>query len=297
MPFCFRAAARHVAAACLVSACSIGAVWAQSGSAPATGDPVLAEVNGEAVHQSDVRYAVGQLPQRARSMPPQKLYPLVLNQIIDMMALAAEARRTGIDKDPGVQHLVAEAEQQMLATALLKKGIAPRITDDALHARYIAEIASKPGEDEVHARDILVHNEAAAKKIIAELDKGADFAALAKQYSKDPSIAARNLDLGFVTKSEMNPAFNNAAFALQPGQIAQTPVQTQFGWNVIQVLARRRAPQPTFEQTRGPLRQQITKEYEQKAVAQALAQAHVVRFNPHGSPASAIDGAEPPPSK
>jgi len=230
-------------------------------------------------------------------MPPQKLYPLVLNQIIDMKALAAEARRTGIGKDPGVQHLAAEAEQQMLATALLKKGIAPLITDDALHARYMAEIANKPGEDEVHARDILVHDEATAKKIIAELDKGADFAGLAKQYSKDPGAGARDLDLGFVKKSEMEPAFNNAAFALQPGQIAQTPVHTHFGWNVIEVLARRRAPQPTFEQTRGPLRQQITREYEQKAVAQALAEAHVERFNVQGSPAPATDGVAPPPSK
>jgi peptidyl-prolyl cis-trans isomerase C len=297
MAFRFRAAARHVAAACVVSACSIGAVWAQSASAPATGDPILAKVNGEAVHLSDVRDAVGHLPQRAMSIPPQTLYPLVLNKIIDSMALAAEAHRTGIDKAPGVQHRVAEAEQQALATALLEKGIAPLITDDALHARYTAEIASKPAEEEVHARHILVDDEATAKKIIAELDKGADFATLAKQYSKDPGAAARGGDLGFFKKSEMVPTFADAAFALQPGQITQTPVHTQFGWHVIQVMARRRAPQPTFEQARDGLRQQIAEEYEEKTVAQALAQAHVERFNLDGSPVRATDGAQPSPSK
>ena len=297
MSFCCRAAARYVAAACLVSGCNISAVWARSGSAPATGDPILAKVNGEAVHLSDVRNAVRQLPERAMSIPPQTLYPLVLNKIIDSMALAAEAHDTGIDKDPGVQRRVAEATQRALATAVVEKDIDPLITDDALHARYMAEIASKPAEDEVHARDILVNDEATAKKIIAELNKGADFATLAKQYSKDPGAAARGGDLGFVKKSEMTPAFADAAFALQPGQTIQTPVQTQFGWHVIQVLARHRALQPTFEQVRGPLRQQIVKEYEQKAVAQALALAHVERFNLHGSPASAIDGAKPPASK
>ena len=297
MPFCFRAAARHVAAACLVSVCGIGAVWAQSGSAVATGDPVLAKVNGEAVHLSDVKQVVRHLPPSALSIPQQKLYSLVLKEIIDSKALAAQAHRTGIDKDPDVQQRVAEAEQQVLAAALLTKGIAPLITEDALHARYVAEIASKPGEDEVHTRDILVNDEATAKKIIAELDKGADFAALAKQYSKDTSVASRGGDLGFVKKGEMIPAFANAAFALQPGQITQTPVHTQFGWHVIQVLARNHAPQPTFEQTRGPLRQQITKEYEQKAVAQALAQARVERFDPPGSPARATEGAAPLPSK
>jgi peptidyl-prolyl cis-trans isomerase C len=297
MPFRFRAAARHVAAACLVSACSIGVVWAQSGSTPAGGDPILAKVNGEAVHLSDVRDAVGHLPQRAMSIPPQTLYPLVLNKIIDSMALAAEAHRSGIDKDPDVQHRVAEAEQQTLATALLEKGLTPLITDDALHARYTAEIASKPGEEEVHARHILVDHEETAKKIIAELNKGADFAALAKQYSKDPGAAAKGGDLGFFKKSEMVPAFADAAFALKVGQITQTPVHTQFGWHVIQVLERRRAPQPTFEQARDELRQQIAEEYEQKAVAQALAKAHIERFNLDGSPARATDGAEPPPNK
>jgi len=297
MPFCFRAAARHVAAACLVSACSIGVVWAQSSSPPASGDPILAKVDGKAVHLSDVRDAVRHLPQRAMSIPPQTLYPLVLNKIIDSMALAAEAHRTGIDKDPDVQHQVAAADQQALAAAMLEKGIAPLITDDALHARYTAEIANKPAEDEVHARHILVNDEATAKKIIAELNKGADFATLAKQYSKDPGAAAHGGDLGFFKKSEMVPAFADAAFALQTGKITQTPVHTQFGWHVIQVLARRRAPQPTFEQARDGLRQQIAQEYEQKAVAQALAQAKVERFNLDGSPARPTDGAEPPPNK
>lgn len=297
MAFHFRAAARHVVAACLVSACSVGAVWAQSASTPATGDPILAKVNGQPVHLSDVREAVGHLPQRAMSIPPQTLYPLVLNKIVDSMALAAEARRTGIDKDPEVQHRVAEAEQQALATALLEKGVAPLITDAALRARYAADIASKPPEDEVHARHILVNDEATAKKIIAELDRGADFATLAKQDSKDPGDAARGGDLGFFKKNEMVPAFADAAFALEPGQISQTPVHTQFGWHVIQVLARRRAQQPTFEQARDGLRQQIAEEYEQKTVAQALALAHVERFNLDGSPVRPTDGAEPPPGK
>jgi peptidyl-prolyl cis-trans isomerase C len=74
-------------------------------------------------------------------------------------------------------------------------------------------------------------------------------------------------------------------------------VHTQFGWHVIQVMARRRAPQPTFEQARDGLRQQIAEEYEEKTVAQALAQAHVERFNLDGSPVRATDGAQPSPSK
>jgi peptidyl-prolyl cis-trans isomerase C len=254
-------------------------------------------VNGEAVHLSDVKDAVRHLPPSAMSIPPQTLYPLVLNKIIASIALAAEAHRTGADKDPAIQHRVAEAKQEALATAWLTKSVAPQITDDALRARYMSEIASKPGEDEAHVRDILVKDEATAKKIIAQLDKGADFPTLAKKYSEDSAAAPRGGDLGFVRKSEMIPAFADATFALQPGQITKTPVQTQFGWHVIQLLARRHALQPTFEQVRGPLRQEIVKEYGQKAIAQALAQANVERFSPGSSPGHATEGVKPSPGK
>lgn len=297
MPFRYRAAARHLAAACLVSACGIGAAWAQQPATPPTaGDPVLAKVNGEPIHLSDVRAAVGHLPQRAMSIPPQTLYPLVLNKLIDSIALADDARRTGIDKDPDIQRRVAAAAQEALATSMLEKGLAPLLTDDALRARFTKEIASKPPEDEVHARHILVADEATAEKIIADLDKGGDFAALAKQYSKDPGAAEHGGDLGFFKKSEMVPAFADAAFALKPGQTTPTPVHTQFGWHVIQVIERRAAPKQTFEQARDALRQQVADEYEQKTIAEALAHVHVDRFNLDGSPARATDGAEPPPA-
>ncbi len=72
----------------------------------------------------------------------------------------------------------------------------------------------------MHARHILVDNEADAKKIIAELKKGADFAALAKQYSKDPGAAQQGGDLGFFKKDDMVPEFADAAFALKPGQVS-----------------------------------------------------------------------------
>ena len=96
-------------------------------------------------------------------------------------------------------------------------------------------IANKPGEEEVHARHILVDSEDQAKKIIDQLNKhGADFATLAKAKSKDPA-AQNGGDLGFFKKADMVPEFADAAFALKPGEVTQTPVKTQFGWHVIKV--------------------------------------------------------------
>jgi peptidyl-prolyl cis-trans isomerase C len=170
------------------------------------------------------------------------------------------------------------------------------VTDEALHARYEKEIAGKPGEEEVHAKHILVDTEAEAKKIIGQLKAGADFAALAKQYSKDPAGAQQGGDLGFFKKDEMVPEFADAAFALQPGQISQQPVHSQFGWHVILVVERRRADPPSYNQARDQLRQKTIQEGVQQAVAHARAAASVEKFNLDGSQLRATDAAEPPPA-
>jgi peptidyl-prolyl cis-trans isomerase C len=193
-----------------------------------------------------------------------------------------------------VQRQIADAEDRALENAILTKQVGPTVTDAALHARYDKDMAGKPGEEEVHAKHILVDNEDQAKKIIADLKGGADFAALAKQYSKDPGAAQQGGDLGFFKKDEMVPEFAAAAFALQPGQISPEPVHTQFGWHVILVVERRRAQPPTFEQARDELRQQMIKEGVKKAVAQARADVSVEKFNLDGSPIRATDTAEPP---
>jgi peptidyl-prolyl cis-trans isomerase C len=276
-----------------------GAAALAQGTRPpaAAGDPVVAKVDGAPIHLSDLQDAAQSLPENLRGMPQQTLLPLLLDQVIDGRALVAEARKSGLDKDPAVQLQVAAAEDRALQNAMLTKEVTPTITDDALHARYDQEYAGKPGEEEVHARHILVDNEADAKKIIAELKGGADFAALAKQYSKDPSGAKDGGDLGFFKKDEMVPEFANAAFALQPGQTSPEPVHTQFGWHVIQVIGRRNAAPPTFDQARDELRQKMIQEGVQKAVAKARASASIEKFNLDGSQVRATDTAEPPPNK
>jgi len=278
----------------------LGCAGALAQTAPSTpaasADPVVAKVNGQPIHLSDLKDSVQSLPENLRGVPPQTLYPMLLDQLIDGRALVVEARKTGLEKDPDVQRQIAAAEDRTLQSAMLSKEVGPSISDAALQARYDKEIAGKPGEEEVHAKHILVDNEDQAKKIIADLKGGADFATLAKQYSKDPSAAQQGGDLGFFKKDEMVPEFADAAFALQPGQTSQTPVHTQFGWHVIMVVERRRDPPPTFDQARNELRQQAIKDGVKKAVTQARADVSVEKFNLDGSPLRATDSAEPPPA-
>ena len=264
---------------------------------PAPDDPVVAKVDGQSIHLSDLKDAAQSLPENLRGMPPQTLYPMLLDQLIDARALVSEARKSGLDKDPAVQRQITAAEDRALENAVLTKEVAPTVTDDAVKARYDKDIAGKPGDEEVHAKHILVDSEDSAKKIITELKGGADFAALAKQHSKDPGGAKQGGDLGFFKKDEMVPEFAAAAFALQPGQYSQTPVHTQFGWHVILLVERRQAEPPKFDQARDELRQKMIQEGVRAVVAKARAGVSVEKFNLNGAPLRATDTAEPPPTK
>jgi peptidyl-prolyl cis-trans isomerase C len=279
-----------------------GAAMAQPPAAPnqapaATPDPVLATVNGQPIHMSELNIAAETLPPQARAMPPQQLYPMLLEQLIDARALLVEAQKNGLDKDPNVQRVMQLAADRALESALLSKVVRPQVTDDAVKAKFDQDNSATGGEPEVHARHILVGDEATAKKIIADLKKGGDFAALSKQYSKDPGASAQGGDLGFFKKSDMVPEFAAAAFALKDNEVTQTPVHTQFGWHVIQVLEHRTTPPPSFDETKDQLRQSMVQAAVQKEVALARAGVTVEKFNMDGSPAKATDTAEPPAAK
>lgn len=89
----------------------------------------------------------------------------------------------------------------------------------------------------IRASHILVKDESTAKKLLAELQAGADFAKLAKKHSICPSCASGG-DLGFFDKGQMVKAFEDAAFATPIGVVAG-PVKTEFGYHLILVTARK----------------------------------------------------------
>jgi peptidyl-prolyl cis-trans isomerase C len=260
--------------------------------APKT-DPVIATVDGQPIHLSEVQEAATQVPEEYRNLPPQVLYPQIVEQLIDRKALLKLAQVRHMDQDPAVQKSMLRAEQQALQNAVIAAEVGPTITPEAVRARYDATIANKPGEEEVHARHILVSSEDEAKKIIADLDKGADFATEAKAHSTDPG-AANGGDLGFFKKGDMLPEFSAVAFALKPGEISQTPVHTRYGWHVIKVEGTRTATPPTFDQAKDELRQTMIQEGIQKVVKEARAVVTVQTFNPDGSPTKPPAPLTPP---
>jgi len=266
---------------------------AANAAADAPGDPVVARVSGQEIRLSEVTEALQGLPQQLRSMPPNMLFPMLVDQLIDRRALGLQARKAGFDKQPETQRQMAAAADRALQNAFISHELAPSVTDAAIRARYDRDIGGKSGVEEVHARHILLATEDAAKKVIAELKKGADFVTLARAQSTDPG-AQQGGDLGFFKQDDMVGEFSTAAFAMKQGEFSQAPVKTQFGWHVIKLEERRTAPPPSFEESRDDLRQRIVQEVYTKLAQSARTGLTVERFNMDGSVPRPTDTAQPP---
>ncbi len=211
-------------------------------------DPVLARVNGVDIHQSDLALAEDEVGSSMPQMAPDQKREYLITYLSDVIivAQAADKQKLG-ERDDVKRHLAFEHNKVMMEALLQDTGKAA-LTDDAMHKVYDDAVKQMPPEEEVHARHILVPTEAEAKEIEDQLKKGADFATLAKEKSKDPG-AADGGDLGYFTKDQMVPAFSDAAFKLDKGQISD-PVHTQFGWHIIKVEDKRIKPTPTFDQVK-----------------------------------------------
>ena len=251
---------------------------------PPSADTVIAKVGPDTIVYSDLQDAMQTLPEQLRAMPPAMLYPMLLDQLVDRDVIVLQAKKDKLQDDPKVKQAIAQATNMALQNALLTREIQPTLSPEAIQARYDKEYAGKSGDPQVHAEHILVASEEKAKDIIAQLNKGADFAALAKENSTDPSAKENSGDLGWFKKGDMLPEFSDAAFALKPGQITQTPVHTRFGWHVIKLEQTRVAPPPPIDEVRDEIRQQIIQEGVAKVLASAKQGVKVEKFNPDGTP-------------
>jgi peptidyl-prolyl cis-trans isomerase C len=255
---------------------------------PATKDPVVAVVNGQQIHLSDVEIAQQSLPQQYRNMPLSAVFPALLDRMVDSKLVEQDGRKNKVTDDPAFKKRLAFVEDQVVQDFWLQEQIADKVTPERMKQAYEEKVKNMPAEDEVHARHILVATEPEAKAIIADLKKGAAFDKLAKEKSTDKASGAEGGDLGWFKKTDMVKEFADAAFALKKGELSQTPVKTQFGYHVIKVEDRRKAPPPSFEELSGQIHQDLARETVTAMLNKLRADAKIEKFN--------IDGGAPAPT-
>ena len=179
-----------------------------------------------------------------------------LDNLIRAEVVGEHAVKEGMDKNPDTAALIELTRlnvlQQAVADQVLK---ANKITEQDLHAEYETQLAHL-SKEEYHARHILLATQPFAQKIIARLEKGERFEDLAKKESMDSS-KDNGGDLGWFTADKMVKPFADAVQTLKPGQYTHQPVQTQYGWHVIELVETRPLQPPSYDSVRQRLEQVV----------------------------------------
>lgn len=251
------------------------------------GSTLVARVDGAELHFSDVEAAQQSLPPQAQKLPLDQIYPVLLERMVDGVLITEAGRKERLDQDPELKQRLKRYEDRLIQEAYLSRAIKSAETEDRLKARYETFVKEKAGQDEVHARHILVKTEAEAKSVIAELEKGADFSALAKKYSTDPGAGSGG-DLGYFGRGDMVAPFAEAAFALPAGQYTKTPVKSEFGWHVIKVEDHRAAAPPSFDEARQEVSQLVAHDAVDAKLTELRAAAKIETFGLDGKPLPSV---------
>jgi len=191
----------------------------------------IAEVNGQYIPKSALDTLEKEIAERAhgQTFPKEKL----VEELVQRELLIQDAEQKQLDKSPEFTAQLDAAKKALLTQADLQNFIkANPVTDEELKAEYDTKVAAEKGT-EYKARHILVKTEEEAKKLISELDKGADFAKLANKHSLDAKESQNGGDLGWFSPAQMVAPFSEAVATLEKGKYTKEPVKTQFGYHVI----------------------------------------------------------------
>ena len=273
-------------------------------AAPAAGavvksdGPVVATINGIEMREGDLRLAEEDIGQQMSQVPPESKRDYLVTYVGDMVLLTQAAEAKKVAESPEFRQQLEYTRKKLLMAKLLDVEAKAASTDEAMRKVYDDATKQMKPEEEVHARHILVESEEEAKAIREELEKGGDFAEIAKSKSKDPGAAAEGGDLGFFTKDQMVPEFADAAFKLEKGQLSD-PVKSAFGWHIIRVEDKRTRPVPDFEAVKPQLESFVARKAQSDYLTKLRESAKLVRLDkPAEAPAAASSPLPqgPPPS-
>ena len=217
----------------------------------------VATVNGKPITKANVDEFVKLLGTQGAADSPQ-LREQVKEELINRQVMVQAAEAAGLLKDPTITVELELARQGILVRALMADYLKKNpITDAKIQAEYDKLKKAEDGKFEYEVRHILVEDEKTANDMQAKLKaKSAKFEDLAKS-SKDPGSAEKGGNLGWAADSNYVEPFAKAVAATPKGQLSEKPVQSQFGWHVIEVLDKRPVEFPPLDQVRKELEQMM----------------------------------------
>jgi len=248
---------------------------------------VVANVGGTEITVGHMIAAWATLPEQYQSLPDEVLFQGILDQLIQQTAL--QQQFTG--DLPGRIELQLENERRSLTAGEAINGIMQEPLDEAdVQAAYETDYGSAEQTPEYNASHILVETEEAALAVIAELEGGAEFEAVARDKSTGPS-GPNGGQLGWFAAGAMVPEFEEAVIALEVGSVS-APIMTQFGWHIIKLNETRIQDAPALEDVRADIELQLRQIRAQTRIEEVTAAAEVDRSGADGVAMSVIKQTE-----
>jgi peptidyl-prolyl cis-trans isomerase C len=261
----------------------------QRNAAQNQSDYAIAKVNDDTIMNSELLEIWKNLFQGQAETPPpiDSFGPAVRDNIvrglISERLMLKEAERIGLDERPDVKQKLAALRRQLLVQTLLAEREADLLTDANVKKEYENIVRETAGKEEIRARHILVKTQEEAEKWLEEIKGGADFAKIAKEHSLDKGSTVKGGDLGYFNDKQMVPEFSAAAFNLDKDELSE-PVETSFGWHIIEVTDRRPLPIPTLAEARPDIEKKLAAESSEQYVKQLLKDAKIEYYDAEGKP-------------
>lgn len=225
-------------------------------AAPAAAATAPAKTGDITVPQSQLDLIVKERVAQGQADTPE-LRAFLRDELVNRELFIRAAKAKGLDRDASMKTQMQVAADSILIRAYLNDYMtANGVTDDALKKEYDV-IKAGLGDKEYRARHILVEKKEDAEGLIKQLQAGSKFEDLAKANSKDPGSKDNGGDLDWAVPSNYVKPFADALVALQKGKYTPTPVQSPFGFHVIQLDDTRDAKAPSFEEVKAQLTQRL----------------------------------------
>lgn len=206
----------------------------------------VATVNGQPISRAMFDYYVKNTAGKAAGELTAEQRSQLLDNLIRGEVVAQQAQKDGLDKTGDTASLLQLSQLQILEQADAENYLKDKKPTDAeRQAEYDAQVAAMP-KTQYHARHILVKTQEDGQKAIDQIKKGAKFEDVAKKESIDSS-KDQGGDLGWFSPNNMVKPFADAVATLKKGEVTPAPVQTQYGWHVIQLIDTRETPVPPLD--------------------------------------------------
>jgi peptidyl-prolyl cis-trans isomerase C len=227
----------------------------QAADAPAaqpSGDTTIATINGQEIPLDTFRRFYAERIRQANAQNTPAFQNQAFNEFVNIIVTAQDGVKAGLEKDENFLMALELQRLQLLSGFAIQNAAKTRKPSDEDLQKAYEERYGKETRTEYKARHILVKTEEEGKKLIEELDKGGDFAELAKENSLGPT-GKDGGELPWFAAGQMVQPFTDATAGMKPGEHSKEPVQTQFGWHVILLEETRESDPPALDEVKDEL--------------------------------------------